>query len=187
MDLGNVGKGFTWAIMGTEAIQAIQDLRWMIVCCILLIICDFRFGRAESRKRHKEALKRGDTAVAQLTEFHFSRAVRRTCNKFVDYMTLLLVFCVMGYALTEPYGLCDHTLTAGVAVIIACVCELASIGGHFLYLKGIEKPKLSWNSVMLFLGRVAAGFAKTKDEGFGEALEETLEQTFNEKKDGTEN
>ena len=31
-------------------------------------------------------------------------------NKFVDYMTLLLVFCVMGFAITEPYGLCDHVM-----------------------------------------------------------------------------
>lgn len=184
METGQAGKAFTWSLMGSEAIQAIQDLRWMIVCCLLLIIVDFRFGRAESRKRHKEALKRGDTAVAQLTEFHFSRAVRRTCNKFVDYMTLLLVFCVIGYALTEPFGLCDHVITAGIAVIVACTCELVSIGGHFLFLKGIKCPKLSWKIVLTFLGRFAARFAKTKDEDLGQALEETVNETLKEEEHG---
>ena len=168
--------------MGAEGIQAIQDLRWMIVCCIVLIICDFRFGRAESKKRHKEAIEAGDKTLAQMTEFHFSRALRRTCNKFVDYMSLLLVSCVMGLAVTEPYGLCDHVITAGVAVIVACACELASIVGHFLYLKGIEKPKLSWKSILLFLGRVAASFAKTKDPDLGEALDESIRQSFRDEK-----
>lgn len=181
--VSNVGKAFSWALMGSEALQAIQDLRWMIACCVLLICVDFRFGRAESRKRHKAATEQGNETLAKMTEFHLSRAVRRTCNKFVDYMTLLLVFCVMGFAITEPYGLCDHVMTAGVAVIIACVCELASIGGHFLYLKGIERPKLSWKSILVFLGRFAAGFAKTKDEDLGQALEETIEQTLEEKKE----
>ena len=182
--LSNVGKAFSWALMGSEAIKAIQDLRWMIVCCVLLIACDFRFGRAESKKRHREAVEAGNKTLAQMTEFHFSRAVRRTCNKFVDYITLLLVFCVIGVAITEPYGLCDHVITAGVAVLIACVCELASIGGHFLYLKGIERPKLSWKSILVFLGRLAAGFAKTKDESLGEALEDTINQTLKEEEHG---
>ena len=132
--------------MGSEAIQAIQDLRWMIVCCVFLIIADYRFGRAESKKRHKEALEKGNDTLAKMWEFRFSRAVRRTCNKFVDYMTLLLIFCIIGFAITEPYGICDHVAAAGIAVIIACVCELFSIGGHFLYLKGIEvhKPDITW-------------------------------------------
>lgn len=182
MELNNVGKAFTWTLMGAEGIQAIQDLRWMIVCCIVLIICDFRFGRAESKKRHKEAIEAGDKTLAQMTEFHFSRALRRTCNKFVDYMSLLLVFCLIGLAITEPFGLCDHNITAGFAVFIACVCELASIGGHFLYLKGIEKPKLSWKSILLFLGRVAASFAKTKDPDLGEALDESIRQSFRDEK-----
>jgi len=182
MDARNAGKAFSWALMGTEAMQAIQDLRWMIACCVLLIFVDFRFGCAESRKRHKEAIEQGNKTLAKMTEFHFSRAVRRTCNKFVDYMTLLLVFCVMGLAITEPYGICDHVICAGLAMIIASVCELASIFGHFLYLKGVEKPKLTWTGIGLFLGRVLASFAKTKSPDLGEALDETITQTFTEEK-----
>ena len=178
----NIGQAFTWSVMGSEAIQAIHDLRWMIVLVVILIIADFRFGREESRMLHKQATEQGNDVLAKMTEFHLSRAIRRTCNKFIDYMTLLLVFCIFGLAVTEPYGLCSHTITAGMAVIFAYVCEIASIFGHILVLKGIEKPKFTWLSTGLFLGRVLASFAKTKSEDFGNALDETVQQTFADKK-----
>lgn len=186
MNARNVGQAFTWSVMGSEAIQAIQDLRWMIVACIILIIADYRFGRAESKKLHNEAVSQGNEVLAKMTEFHMSRAIRRTCNKFIDYMTLLLVFCVGGFAITEPYGICSHTITAGVAVIIAYVCEVASIFGHFLALRGIEKPKFTWSGTGLFFGKLLASFARTKSEDFGNALDETVEKTFAEKKENKE-
>ena len=65
-----------------------------------------------------------------------------------------------------------------MAVIFAYVCEIASIFGHILVVKGIEKPKFTWSSTGLFLGRVLASFAKTKSEDFGNALDETVQQTF---------
>lgn len=180
----NIGHAFTWGVMGSEAIHAIQDLRWMIALCVILIVADFRFGRAESKKRHSEALEANDAVLAKMYEFHFSRAIRRTCNKFIDYMTLLLVFCIFGFAVTEPYGICNHVITAGIAVIIAWICELFSIGGHFCYLKGIKvtKPNITWKSFFTFIGRFIAGFAKTKDEDLGGALEDTINQTLNDSK-----
>ena len=187
MDARNVGQVFTWSIMGGEAIQAIQDLRWMIVACIVLIVADYRFGRAESKKLHKDAIGQGNEVLAKMTEFHLSRAIRRTCNKFVDYMTFLLVACLFGLAVTEPYGICSHTITAALGVIVAYICEVASIFGHFLVIKGIEKPKkITWDSALLFFGRVAASFAKTKSEDFGNALDETVEKTFAGKREKTD-
>ena len=176
----NIGQAFTWSVMGSEAIQAIHDLRWMIVLCILLIAADFRFGMADSKKRHKEAVEAENATLAKLTEFHLSRAIRRTCNKFIDYMTLLLVFCVLGIAITEPYGICSHIITAGAAMILAFACEIFSIGGHFLYLKGVSvsRPKLTWKNVGVFLGRLAAGFARTKSPELGDALDETITKTL---------
>lgn len=179
----NVGQAFTWSVMGNEAIQAIQDLRWMIMLCIILIIADYRFGMAESKKKHHEALKQHNDTLAKLYEFRLSRAVRRTFNKFVDYMTFLLIFCILGFAITEPYGICNHVITAGIAVIIACICELCSIFGHFLYLQGVEKPKITWKNFFLFFGKILASFAKTKDEDLGTALDEALVQSLQEKKD----
>lgn len=174
----NIGQGFAWGTMGAEALQAIQDLRWMIALCVLLIIADYRFGCAESKKRHKDALDAGNHTLAKLWEFRTSRAIRRTTNKFIDYMTLLLVFCIIGLAITEPYGWCDHIMCAGVAMIVACVCELCSVFGHFFYLRGIALPRLTWGNVGLFLGRVIAGFARTKSPDLGEALDETITKTL---------
>lgn len=178
----NVGQAFTWGIMGNEALQAIQDLRWMIALCIILIIADYRFGAAESRKRHKEAKEDNNSTLAKMWEYRLSRAVRRTCNKFIDYMTLLLIFCILGLAVTEPYGICSHIITSGIAIIIAWGCEICSIFGHFCYLRGIniKAPKVTWKSVFVFLGRLLAGFAKTKDEDLGNALDDTITQTLTE-------
>lgn len=183
----NIGQGFVWGTMGSEALQAIQDLRWMLALVIILIVADFRFGRAESRKRHKEAMDAGNETLAKMTEFRTSRAIRRTFNKFIDYMTLLLVFCIIGLAITEPYGLCDHVICAGMAMIVACVCELCSVFGHFFYLKGVELPRLTWGNVGLFFGRLIAGFARTKSPDLGEALDETITKTLaKEEKEGGE-
>lgn len=180
----NAGQGFVWASMGTEGIGAIQDLRWMIALCVLLIIADYRFGCAESRKRHKEAIEKGNETLAKLTEFRTSRAMRRTLNKFIDYMTLLLVFCLMGLAITEPYGICDHVITSGIAVIFACVSELCSIFGHIFSIRGVALPNFTWKSTFVFIGRVLAGFAKTKDADFGDALDETITKTLAEEEKG---
>lgn len=183
----NIGQGFVWGTMGSEALQAIQDLRWMLALVIILIAADFRFGRAESRKRHREAMEAGNHTLAKLWEFRTSRAIRRTTNKFIDYMTLLLVFCIIGLAITEPYGLCGHVICAGMAMIVACVCELCSVFGHFFYLKGVELPRLTWGNVGLFFGRLVAGFARTKSPDLGEALDETIAKTLaKEEKEGGE-
>ena len=102
-------------------------------------------------------------------------------------MTLLLVFCIIGLAITEPYGICSHVICAGVAMLVACVCELCSVFGHFFYLKGVELPRLTWKNVGVFLGRLAAGFARTKSPDLGDALDETITKTLNEKeKEGGE-
>ena len=173
----NIGQAFAWGVMGSEAITAIHSLRWMIVAVIVLIIVDFRFGRSESRKRKKEAEEAGHTTIAKMHEFRGSRAIRRTCNKFVDYMTLLLMFCILGFAITEPYGICDHVFMSGIAVVIASVCELTSIFGHFFYLKGITVPKFTGSNVLLFVGRLLAGFARTKDADLGSAIDEAIDKT----------
>ena len=183
----NIGQGFTWGIMGNEALEAVQDLRWMIVLIIILIIADFRFGRRESKKRHEEAVKVGNNTLAKLTEFRTSRAIRRTFNKFVDYMTWLLMACVLGLAITEPNGWCSHVLCAGIVMLVPCVCELCSIAGHFFYLKGVELPRLTWSNVGLFFGRLVAGFARTKSPDLGDALDETITKTLaKEEKEGGE-
>ena len=180
----NVGQAFTWGAMGAEALQTMQDLRWMIVTCAFLIFLDYHFGSAESRKRHKEALDEGNLTLAKMYEFHWSRAVRRTFNKSVDYLTWLLAFTLIGVTICEPWGICSHVITASFAVLLACAVEIVSAFGHFFYLRGINIriPKVSWKSAFVFIGRFLAGFARTKDEDLGNALDDTITQTLNEEK-----
>lgn len=175
------GKGaVVWAVMVNEITAVLFDLRWMIVACVFLIYLDFHFGSAESRLRHKKALEDNNATLAKMYEFHLSRAIRRTFNKGVDYLTWLLAFTLMGMAICEPLGICSHVITAAAAVLVACIVEIYSAAGHFCYLKGINVPKVNvtWKSFFVFLGRFAAGFARTKDEDLGNALDETIEQTL---------
>ena len=109
-------KGALWATMGSEALTALYDLRWMIVFAVALIIADFWWGVSESLKRR--------------AEFRFSRAGRRTCNKLVDYMTYLLLGALVGLAIAEPLGLATHTVTAAIGLGLGCLWEIDSIIGH---------------------------------------------------------
>ena len=73
----SAGKATLTFAMGAEALGAIYDLRWMLVLVVLLILSDFWFGVSESLHKHEH--------------FRFSRAGRRTCNKFGDYFFYLLI------------------------------------------------------------------------------------------------
>ena len=57
------GKLLVVSAMGTEALSALFDLRWMLVAVVVLIVADFWFGMSESLQKHKD--------------FRFSRAARR--------------------------------------------------------------------------------------------------------------
>lgn len=70
---------------------------------------------------------------------HKSRALRRSANKAVDYITYLVVGAFFGLAIIEPMGGCGHVITAAIGLGIGCLAELASIIGHYCYVKwGIE-------------------------------------------------
>ena len=94
-------KTTVWAVMSTEAVNVLFDLRWMLVLVVALIAADLWWGISESRKNG--------------VEIRFSRAGRRTCNKFVDYMTYLIIGALIGMAIFEPLDMATHTVTAAVA------------------------------------------------------------------------
>ena len=143
----------SWMVMGAEAMTAVYDLRWMIVLIVVLIMADFWWGVSESRKKK--------------IEFRFSRAGRRTCNKFVDYLTYLLIGAVLGLAIFEPLGMATHTTTAAVALGMGCVWEVDSIVGHVCAVHGI-KSKFS-------VKKLIVGIVKRKGgEEMGEAVEEAM-------------
>lgn len=163
---GNIGaQGLTWATFGAECLQAVYDLRWMIVFAVLLIGTDFWWGVRELSMHHQRAATRSEKAK---TKFHFSQAGRRTLNKMVDYLTYLLIGCVAGLAITEPMGIADHTTTSAVGLGFGCLFELSSIVGHIAAVKGIN--------IRLNLKRLLVAIIKHKSEEVAEILDEGIEE-----------
>lgn len=115
------------------------ELRYMIILSVVLILADFWWGHSETMKRYHEAEEAGDTVLMEKFKWHKSRAIRRTANKTVDYVTYLLVGAFFGLAITEPMGWGDHVYAAIVGLGVGCLAEIASIVGHYCYVKfGIE-------------------------------------------------
>ena len=162
---GNIAaQGLTWTVFGAECLNAVYDLRWMIIFALLLISTDFWWGCRE------QALKRNRATRADEKEkykFHFSRAGRRTLNKAVDYLTYLLVGCVAGLAITEPMGIATHTTTAAVGLGFGCLFEISSIVGHIAAVKGIN--------IRLNLKKLIVAIIKHKSEEVAEILDEGIE------------
>lgn len=134
---------------------ALYDLRWMIVLVVALIITDFWWGISESLKNKMD--------------FRFSRAGRRTCNKFVDYTTYLLIGALLGLAIFEPLGITDHTTSAAMALGLGCLWEIDSIIGHVCAVHNIK-----WE---LSVKKLVISLIKRKNEDVGEAIEDAMKDS----------
>lgn len=156
----SAGRAVVVGTMGTEALTALYDLRWMLVLIVVLIVADFWFGVSESLHKHEH--------------FRFSRAGRRTCNKAVDYVTYLILGSVIGLAIFEPLGWATHTTTAAIGLGFGCVWEIDSIVGHVCELHGV-KNRFS-------VKRLIIAIIKKKDTDVGEAVEEAFEGDDTNKK-----
>lgn len=162
----------TMAAFLAELQQLLYEERWMLLFLILLIIVDFRFGWGESHKRYKEAKEKHDEALAFNYKWHTSRAIRRTFNKFMDYISLTMLFTAFGLWALPPVGV-DYIFGAYTACAIAFFCEIRSVGGHLLYLRGISVEK---NTLMGYVKTFAVAIAKRKNEDIGCAMEETFDR-----------
>lgn len=164
----SMGGALAWSTIGVEALTAIHDLRWMILLIIGLIIADYYFGIRESYLHYKNA---SDAETKENYRFHRSRSIRRSANKFCDYMMLLLIGCLIGLGIMEPLGICDHVLTSGIGLSIGVIAEVCSIIEHFLVLKGIDVHKMSiWKGIEAFI----ISLTKSKSSDLGNALEDAI-------------
>lgn len=163
-------KGVLWGTIATELMAVVFDLRHMIICSMALIFADFWWGYSESRMRYAQAKEKGDTALMLKYKWHKSRAVRRSANKVVDYLTYLVVGALIGLAITEPMDICSHVWTAAIGLGLGCGCEIASIIGHIAFVKlGVEVSIVDgWKAFMRFLGKLI----KVKSNEIGEAVED---------------
>lgn len=94
---------------------------WLIVACAL-IIGDLRFGIMAAKRR-------GD-------KIRPSRAIRRTINKFVDYICWVSIAWVMGVAFGNAFGV---PLLAVIIMAVICAIELSSIFDNYCEYKGLKK------------------------------------------------
>ena len=146
------GKAIIAGGMAGEALTAMYDLRWMVAFIFSLVVADFWFGVKAS--------------LARKEKFRFSRAGRRTCNKFCDYIVYLIVGALFGMAIFEPLGICSHTTAAAVCLGLGCLWEIDSIMEHVCTLHGIKK-KFS-------IKRLLIALLKAKHQEVGEAVEEAI-------------
>lgn len=176
-------RGFGFLLMGNEILYMIGEARYAVVLLFLLIIVDFRFGRRESSERFEHAKKTGDTYTMNKYQWRTSRAVRRSINKFLDYMLFALVGLFIGVQFLEPVDISRIWGTYAAMAVIA-ICEIHSIVGHFLFLhdSGIEAEQANG-----FFKRFLVLLAKKKNEDVGEALEEALSANKENRSEQTNN
>ena len=165
-------RGFSFLLFGNEILQLAIDAKWFLLFLLVMLIADFRFGWGESHKHYYEAEKAGDVKAMEAHRWHSSRAIRRTCNKFIDYIVLVLFFTIFGMALLEPLGY-SHVWGTYVGCAIAFFCEIMSISGHFFYLRGVAVEK---KSVFGFFKAFIIALTKKKSEDIGDALDTALNE-----------
>lgn len=170
---GNTGtRGAGLLLLHDEIVSVLVESRWCIIFLLLLIIADFWYAKRESTIRYKQAKEQNDSHKIETYKWRTSRAIRRTCNKFIDYIILISFGPALGMALFEPIGI-SHIFGIFIASLIAFFCEIQSLGGHFLFVKGIKVEKKTF---MGFTKAFLVAFTKSKNEDVGNALEKGFEK-----------
>lgn len=158
----NVGtQGLTWALLGSEAIAVLYDLRWMLMCVAVLIVTDFWWGTKETKQRWAETKD-------ERYRWRFSRAGRRSLNKCIDFLTYLLIGATLGMAIFEPLGICSHTVSGAIALGMGAIFDISSIIGHVCYLHGISTK----GGILPIMWRILAKIVRRRSDLLADAMEE---------------
>lgn len=111
-----------------------EPLRWVLIAALVLILVDLRFGVSAARKR-------GEVV-------RFSRAIRRTVNKIVDYFCWVLLAGVVGEAFAEPFSI---PLLPLIILLVIFGCEINSCYSNYFESHG---KKVTVNIFKLFAKKV---------------------------------
>lgn len=104
-----------------DFIGYLEPIKWLVVCGIILVICDLRFGVMASKTRGEKIRK--------------SRAVRRTINKLVDYTCWILLAVGIEFA----FGISLHIPLIPVFIMLVIYgVELNSIFENYFEYRGIN-------------------------------------------------
>lgn len=147
-----IASGNTFYI---ELLNAFYALRWAVLFIIVLIITDFWSGLAASVKVKREA-------------FRWSRAIRRTMGKFMEYICYIILALLLAKGILIPLGYCTEEQGAAIGAAIALFVEVNSIYGHVCALHGITHP--------ISIKRIFVEWLKRKDSTLGEAIEEATKE-----------
>lgn len=101
-------------------------LMWLIVALVLLF-ADLRFGI-------QAAIKRGE-------KIRSSRAVRRTLNKFVDYICWVAIAWTMGASFGR---ILDIPVLAAIIMLVICLIEVSSIFDNYFECHGLHLKFNVW-------------------------------------------
>lgn len=169
-------KAVIWGSVGTELLNVVYDLRYMVLCAVALILADLWWGYSESRIRRNHAKEIGNATLEDKFKWHKSRAIRKSMNKLIDYVSYLVLGALLGMGITEPMGICDHVSTAALGLGIGGGCEVASIIGHVAYVKlGVEVSLIdAWRATIRFFGRLI----KSKSQEIGDAVEGIAKDSY---------
>ncbi len=149
----SVGKVTTVGLFNAELAGYVFDLRWLLGALVMLVIMDFWWGSRESMKSG--------------VEWRFSRAGRRTCNKFIDYLTYIVAGAFLAHAIGVPTGCVPNAqVGAAIGILLGCVLEFVSVVKHWFAIRGI---KFSFRKLLISL-------VKLKSPYWGEALDNSLEE-----------
>ena len=103
MDERNVVGGL-FAVALSWVTEFLEPLRWMLLLGVILILVDLRFGI-------RAAAKRGE-------HLRFSRAIRRTLNKMVDYLCWVFLSCAISKAFALSFGNIIPFVVMGIIYIV---------------------------------------------------------------------
>lgn len=160
-----------FAVCLTPLYTVYSGAEWYLLTVLVAIAVDYRFGRGESQKRYNDAKDTGDKAVMLHYEWRKSRAWRRTLTKAGDYFLIITLGVFIGHAFLPSVGVA-YWWGGFVATAVCLLCELLSIAGHFLYLRGVE---VSGKGVRKAVTRFAVSLARRKDPDIGDALGDALQ------------
>lgn len=127
----NVINGVISVFM-VELVEFLYPLRWICLLAFIFILVDLRFGILSAKKRGEKV--------------RFSRAIRRTMNKIVDYICWLLLAAAFGQVFGEPFKIA--TIREILLIVIFGV-ELNSCFGNYFDYRGINMKI----NIFKFLGK----------------------------------
>lgn len=120
-------------ITGTAAailspfVENIESLVIWLMVSLVLIVTDLRFGLQAAHVRGER--------------IRSSRAVRRTINKFVDYICWVMIAWTMGVSFGKVF---DIPVLAALIMLVICLIEISSIFDNYFECHGMH---LRFNTV----------------------------------------